>query len=127
MAVPRTATWLRDRDVKVWFDESTREHYEAQLIRIDGQVRLEIGFHAEHAKPADNAAALARLLAAADGWRAELGDEAEAGSFLGRDGWVRISEVWDAPEPGPIDVVIEIAARLAEYINALEPVRRSGR
>src|SRR6186997_142542 len=36
--------------VKVWFDDANREHYEAQLIRQDGEVVLEIGFHAEHPK-----------------------------------------------------------------------------
>ena len=44
--------------LKVWFGDTKREHYEAQLIRLDGDVVLEIGFHAEHTKPAENDAAL---------------------------------------------------------------------
>jgi hypothetical protein len=46
------------------------------------------------------------------------------GPFLGRAGWCRVSETWPAPNLDDIDEVIEVAARLAEYINALEPCRR---
>ena len=81
--------------VKVWFGESKREHYEAQLIRLDGEVVLEIGFHAEHAKAADNDDATA-LLAAVEGlWRPALGTDAVVGPFLGRNGWCRVRR------PGP--------------------------
>ncbi len=72
------------RDLKVWYDDATREHYEAQLIRIDGGVALEVGFHAEYPKVGENEAVLARLL----------------------------------------DAAIEIAARLADYVTVLEPLRR---
>ena len=47
------------------------------------------------------------------------------GPFLGRQGWTRVSETWPAPHFEDIDEVIEVAARLADYVNALEPVRRS--
>ena len=111
--------------LKVWFGDSKREHYEAQLIRLDGDVVLEIGFHAEHTKPAENDAALDVLLAAEKGWRRALGTEPTTGPFLGRQGWTRVSETWPAPHFDDIDEVIEVAARLADYVNALEPVRRS--
>ena len=111
--------------LKVWFGDTKREHYEAQLIRLDGDVVLEIGFHAEHAKPAENDAALDVLVAAEKGWRRALGTEPTTGPFLGRQGWTRVSETWPAPPFDDIDEVIEVAARLADYVNALEPVRRS--
>ena len=117
------------RGLKVWFGttdgRSAKEHYEAQLIRIDGSVSCEIGFHAEHRDPARNDAVLSALLAEEPAWRDELGPEAEAGGFLGMDGWIRISEVWDPPDPDDPDAPMEIAARLADYVDAIEPVRRS--
>ena len=58
-------------------------------------------------------------------WRAGLGDEAEAGPFLGMDEWTRISEVWPAPDPDDPEMPMEIAARLADYIDAIEPPRRT--
>ena len=96
------------RGVKVWYDDSTREHYEAQLVRLDSDVVLEVGFHAEESA-----------------WRRELGDEPEAGVFIGADRWRRISEIWDAPDPDDVDAAIEIAARLADYVSVLEPLRRA--
>ena len=111
----------------MWFDDDTREHYESQLIRVEGGARLEIGFHAEHPKAPQNDAALQRLLAAEARWRRMLGDEAVAGNFIGRAGWRRISEVWPAPATEDIDEAIETAARLADYLLALEPVRRAAR
>jgi len=113
------------RGLKVWYDDATREHYEAQLIRVDGEVVLEIGFHAEYSKVVENQALLDRLLGSEHVWRRELGDEPEAGGFIGVDRWRRISEVWDEPDQDDVDVAIEIAARLADYVSALEPLRRS--
>ena len=110
--------------LKVWFGDAKREHYEAQLIRADDGVLLEIGFHAEHAAAARNDAAIALLGAAEPTWRPALGAEPVVGPFLGRAGWCRVSETWPAPDFDDIDEVIEVAARLAEYINALEPCRR---
>ncbi len=117
------------RGLKVWFEPAqhparenpAREHYEAQLIRIDGDAALEIGFHAEHRDVADNQAVLDRL-DGAPSWQRALGPDAVAGVFLGADRWRRISEVWEPPDP---DAPIEIAARLADYVNAIEPRRRA--
>jgi len=118
-------TSAHGRGMKVWFDDDTREHYEAQLIRVDGAIQLEIGFHAEHPKAPLNDKALQRLLAVEPKWRKPLGAEAVAGEFIGRAGWKRISEVWPAPEVGEVDEAIETAARLADYIIAIEPLRRA--
>ncbi len=114
------------RGLKVWFDEATREHYEAQLIRLDGEPALEIGFHAEYPKVGENEAVLARLVGQEATWRSGLGDEPVAGEFLGADRWRRISETWAPPDPDDVDAAIEVAARLADYVTAIEPVRRSG-
>lgn len=112
------------RGLKVWYDDATREHYEAQLIRIDGGVALEVGFHAEYPKVGENEAVLARLLDDEPIWRRDLGDEPEAGTFIGADRWRRISETWEVPDPDDVDAAIEIAARLADYVTVLEPLRR---
>jgi hypothetical protein len=112
------------RGIKVWYDDATREHYEAQLIRVGEAVALEVGFHAEHPKVAENDALLARLLGEEPVWRRELGVEPEAGAFIGADRWRRISEIWEAPDPDDVDAAIEVAARLADYVTVLEPLRR---
>jgi hypothetical protein len=123
----RRNVYVHSRGMKVWFDDDTREHYESQLIRVDGAVQLEIGFHAEYPKAPQNDAVLRRLLDVEADWRPELGDDAVAGEFIGRAGWRRISEVWPAPDATVIDEAIETAARLADYVIALEPVRRTTR
>jgi hypothetical protein len=115
------------RGLKVWYDNANREHYEAQLVRLDGEVAFEVGFHAEYPKPAPNQQLLERLVAREDEWRSELGDEAVAGEFLGSNVWRRISEVWEPPDPDVVDAAIEVAARLADYVIALEPLRRATR
>jgi hypothetical protein len=112
------------RGIKVWYDDSTRVHYEAQMIRLDGRSALEIGFHTEHPKEPQNEAVLAAVLAAESSWRDEIGEEAEAGVFLGADKWRRISEVWEPPDPDDVDAAIEVAARLADYVTVFEPIRR---
>ena len=112
------------RGIKVWYDDSTRVHYEAQLIRVDGQPALEIGFHTEHPNESQNEAVLAAVVAHEATWRDEIGDEAEAGVFLGANKWRRISEVWEPLDPDDVDAVIEIAARLADYVMVFEPIRR---
>jgi hypothetical protein len=121
------SSWHR-RGLKIWFGpsdgRSAREHYEAQLIRFEGQAALEIGYHAEYRSAAENQAALDRL-AGRPSWRTALGKEAEAGPFLGMDEWRRISEVWEPPDPDDPDAPIEIAARLADYVDAIEPLRRA--
>ena len=113
------------RGLKVWFDDAAKEHYEAQLVRLDGGVMLEVGFHAEYPKPDRNDEVLAALLAREAQWRRDLGDEPVAGEFLGADRWRRISEVWEPPDPDDVDAAIEIAARLADYVTVLEPLRRN--
>jgi hypothetical protein len=123
--------------IKVWFDteKAPREHYEAQVVgarHVDGAsvLALEIGFHAEHRQVADNDAALARLTTASARrkWRGPLGDEPVAGGFLGRsDDWRRFSETWLDPDLGEPGLAFEIAARLTDYVTALEPLRHGGR
>ena len=120
--------------LKAWFgaERPTREHYEAQLIAPDGvdgatASALEIGFHAEHPDPADNDAAIALLLAGQDRWRATLGDDAVVGGFLGHfPAWRRVSEAWPDPDLDDPDLPVQVALRLADYIDALEPLRRGG-
>lgn len=113
------------RDIKAWHDDATQEHYEAQLVRIDGGTMLEVGFRVEHPKVALNEAELRRLLADESDWRKHLGDKPEAGVFIGADRWRRISEIWNAPDPDDIDTTIETAARLADYVSVFEPRRRT--
>jgi hypothetical protein len=116
---------------KVWFgpEAAPKEHYEAQVIgaqHVTGAtvLGLEVGFHSEHPKPADNEAVGAGLLAAEASWRPVLGEEAEAGPFLGRaDNWRRISETWPDPDLEDLELGIELAVRLFDYITALEPNR----
>ena len=119
------------RGLKVWFGTTdgaaAKEHYEAQLIRVDGDAALEIGFHAEYPDPARNDEVLARLTEHEAAWRKGLGAEAECGTFLGMDDWRRISEVWEPPDPDDPEAPIEIAARLADYVQALEPARTVSR
>lgn len=117
-------TFAHRRGLKIWYDDANREHYEAQLIRLDGEPMLEVGFHSEHPKVAENEAVLARMLAAEGEWRVVLGDDPESGEFLGADRWRRISETWEPPDADDVDASIEVAARLADYVAALEPIRR---
>ena len=119
--------------VKVWFggDRPEREHYEAQVVGArhveDASVlALEVGFHAEHRQASENEQVVAHLLAAEDRWRPVVGDEAVVGPFLGRaDTWRRVSETWPDPDLGDADLAFEVAARLADYVTGIEPVRRA--
>ena len=136
-ALPAALGELRCRPrrygLKVWFggDTAPREHYEAQVIGphdVEGAtvLALEVGFHAEHPRAADNDAVLDGLLRHEKRWRRTLGDEAVAGPFLGRaEHWRRISETWPDPDLGAPDLAIELADRLTEYLTALEPLRAS--
>ncbi len=56
-------SYAHRRGLKVWFDDANREHYEAQLIRVDGEPALEIGFHVEYPKVTSNDEVLHRLRA----------------------------------------------------------------
>lgn len=121
--------------VKLWFDSDAapREHYEAQVIGAkdvpDATVlALEVGFHSEHSKPEENQAVLDRLLQRERAWRNVLGKEPVAGPFLGRaDRWRRISETWPDPDLSDEDLCMEVALRVTEYMNALEPALRSSK
>jgi hypothetical protein len=119
--------------IKVWFGDPAkpaRQHYEAQVIGADAVpgakvLGLEVGFHAEATKEAENDAELARLLAAERTWRKAIGGDVECGAFLGRaTHWRRVSETWPDPDLGDPELAFEIAARLTDYVTALEPVRR---
>jgi len=117
--------------IKVWFgpEKPIKEHYEAQVIgaqEVQGAklLALEVGFHSEHPKEADNDSVIAHLLANERGWRRTLGSEAEVGAFLGRqDAWRRVSEVWPDPDLGAPELGLEVALRLVDYASAIEPVR----
>jgi hypothetical protein len=118
--------------IKVWFGTTStpaKVHYEAQVIGPKGVpdaevLAIEVGWHAEHPKPDDNERALQSLLGAEKRWRRALGPDAIAGPFLGRrDDWRRLSETWPDPDLGDPDLALDIAARLADYISALEPLR----
>ncbi len=115
------------RGLKVWFGptnaEASREHYEAQLIRVGDDAALEIGFHAEHRDTESNVEVIGRLVESEPLWRGELGDDAEDGHFIGTDRWRRISEVWPPPDPDDPEATMEVAGRLADYVDALAPVR----
>lgn len=124
------------RGVKVWLDadDPPRHHFEAQLVprrHVDGAdgAVVEVGFHAEHKDPDVNVAMLRDLLAVEASWRPGIGDEAEAGAFLGQDEWRRVSEVWLDPDLDLEDpeVAFELAARLADYISHLAPHLPAGR
>jgi len=129
--LPQVRCQPRRYGLKVWFGPTSppREHYEAQVIGpsgVDGAtvLALEVGFHTEHSKEADNAAVLDRLLRCEKQWRRALGPEPVAGPFLGRaEHWRRISETWPDPDLSDPDLPIELAARLGEYVTALEPLR----
>jgi hypothetical protein len=118
--------------IKVWFgpEAPPREHYEAQVIGAEAVeearvLAIEVGFHAEYPKPADNQRIVAHLLENEAGWRPIVGAEAVAGPFLGRaDSWRRVSETWPDPDLGDPELALELAARLVDYTTALEPARR---
>jgi len=120
--------------VKVWFDaeKPAREHYEAQIVGPQhapeaSVLALEVGFHSEHRDEAANEAVISGLMGSEAVWRAELGDEAVVGTFLGRARhWRRVSEVWPDPDLADPELVFEVAARLTDYLTALEP-HRAGR
>jgi hypothetical protein len=119
--------------LKVWFDtdKATKEHYEAQVLGVREvsaakTFAIEVGFHAEHSKEAENEAVITKLLHVEKRWRKELGKEAEAATFFGRAShWRRVSETWLDPDLDDPELAFEIAARLTDYITAIEPLRRA--
>jgi hypothetical protein len=115
---------------KVWFgpEAPPKEHYEAQVVGARHVpaaevLAIEVGFHSEHRQDTDNIAVLDALLAQEPVWRRCLGDEAVAGEFLGADNWRRISETWPDPSLDDPELGMELAVRLLDYIEALEPLR----
>ncbi|MEY2404645.1 MAG: hypothetical protein QOD38_2196, partial [Acidimicrobiaceae bacterium] len=118
-----------------WFDTDAapREHYEAQVIGAKHvpdatMLALEVGFHSEHSKVAENEAVLGKLLERERTWRKVLGDDAVPGPFLGRaDNWRRVSETWPDPDLSDEDLCMEVALRVTDYMTALEPLLRSNR
>ena len=122
--------------VKVWAGPATkapREHYEAQVIGRQyvpeaAALAIEVGFHSEHPQEADNEAVISELVRSERSWRKQLGEEVLVGTFLGRAGhWRRLSEVWLDPDMNDPELVFELAARLTDYLRALEPYRAAGR
>ena len=120
---------------KIWFgpEAPPKEHSEAQVVGKRDvpeaeALAVEVGFHSEHPKEPENQAVLDALLAKEKVWRKTLGKEAVAGEFLGRaDHWRRISETWLDPSLEDPELGTELAMRLLDYIEALEPLRsRSG-
>lgn len=120
------------RGVKVWFGSGrpSRFHFEAQLIPSHlspepagpDEVTIEVGFHAEHGDERRNEAVLERLRAKEKAWRQALGRQAVAGPFLGNAHWCRISETWTEGGIDDPDLPFELASRLADYIQALQPL-----
>ncbi|HEX9683302.1 MAG TPA: hypothetical protein VGA13_09485 [Acidimicrobiales bacterium] len=45
-----------------------------------------------------------------------------AGPFLGRQGWIRVSETWVEPDLDDPDLVPEVCDRLVRYIRSIEPL-----
>jgi hypothetical protein len=133
--VPSSLGELRCRHhrygIKVWFDaeKPTREHYEAQVIGAKHVPKatvlaIEVGFHSEHRDPAENERVLKELLVDEKRWRKAIGGDAVAGEFIDdRHGWRRVSETWPDPDLGDPDLPMDLAARLTDYISALEPLR----
>ncbi|MFT4658130.1 MAG: hypothetical protein ACJAXA_000389 [Candidatus Aldehydirespiratoraceae bacterium] len=120
------------RGIKVWFGPAApvKEHYEAQFIprrHVDGAdgAVFEVGFHSEHRDEVTNEKTLAALLTERKTWQKELGPQAEHGPFLGNSSWRRISEVWFDADPDDPALGFEIASRLVDYLDLLEPILRS--
>lgn len=116
-------SYRTSHNVKVWYGDAVREHYEVQSIRRRSGYDLEIGFHAEYAERDRNDAVLERFASREKAWRKQLGTGPETGPFIGyRTGsWRRLSELWPAVKDP--EVAVEAAERLAAYILALEPIR----
>jgi hypothetical protein len=122
--------------IKIWVGPATkapREHYEAQVIGPQyvpeaATLAIEVGFHSEHPHEADNEAVIAALARSERSWRKKLGEDVRVGPFLGRaEHWRRVSEVWPDPDMGDPELVFELAARLTDYLTALEPYRQPDR
>ena len=124
--------------IKVWFGavgdgKAARVHYEAQVIGAKDApgakvLALEVGWHAELSKEDDNDALLAKVVAKEKAWRKVVGKEPVCGDFLGgATRWRRVSECWNDPDLGDPELPFEVAARLTDYVTALEPIVRTAR
>lgn len=120
----------RRSGIKVWFDTAKppRQHYEAQLLarrHVDGAdgVALEVGFHAEEPDVDANVAAVDDIRRSEGTWRAILGPSAEIADFYGAENWRRVSEAWLEPEVDDPELAFEVASRLVDYLEAIEPAR----
>ena len=122
--------------IKVWFgvtpaDKPDRVHYEAQVIGARDApgartLAIEVGWHAELTKEADNDALLAKVMAKEKAWRKVVGQEPVCGDFLGGAvRWRRVSETWNDPSLEDPELAFELAARLTDYVTGLEPVLRA--
>ena len=118
--------------VKAWFgdEKAPRQHYEAQILRrshVDDRagIALEVGFHCEERDESTNEAVMEILGRCSSEWRDVLGDEAKIGPFFGAPRWRRLSDVWLEPDLTVEDAAFEVAARLGDYLNVLEPIRRA--
>jgi hypothetical protein len=118
--------------IKLWVEsvaKSPREHYEAQVVgrhHVPGATALaiEVGFHSEYPKEADNERVIAALTRSERSWRKQLGKDPSIGVFLGQAAhWRRVSEIWPDPDMSDPELVFELAARLTDYVKALEPLR----
>lgn len=123
---------VTSRNVKIWYGDQTREHYEVQHISaavlrraaLDASgAALEIGFHAEHPKENANLRVLERLRATERTVRQALGTEVQIGAFIGNASWGRASELWRDGDLSAPETAIEAADRLAMYIRVIEPIR----
>ncbi|MEM9131796.1 MAG: hypothetical protein AAF962_22100 [Actinomycetota bacterium] len=120
------------RGVKVWFgpEKPTRFHYEAQVLPArlldrppaEGLAAIEVGFHAEHGDDRRNRAVVDHLDHHRSTWTSTLGEEAELGPFIGNDNWARLSEVWPGEDLDDPDLAFELAGRLVDYVEAVEPL-----
>lgn len=120
------------RGVKVWFgpEKPTRFHYEAQVLPArllddppaEGLAAIEVGFHAEHGDNRRNQAVADHLDRHRNTWVATLGEEAELGPFLGNGNWARLSEVWPGEDLDDPDLAFELAGRLVDYVETVEPL-----
>ena len=114
---------------KVWFDADrpSPSHFEAQVMarrHIDGEggIAVEIGWHGEARSESENEGLLQALLDSEHRWRKPLGDEAQADRYFNATKWRRLSEAWLDPDLSIEGVDLEIGTRLADYVNAIQPV-----
>jgi hypothetical protein len=114
------------RNLKVWFGDEHREHYEVQMLRRGKGISLEIGFHTEHADAQRNDEVMETLAKCERTWRKPLGTDAGIGPFVGpAKAWRRLSEFWgDGQFALDEETAVEAAERLAIYIRTLEPLRK---